>query len=76
MEIYAPKNKTSAFEIYRQQCLTHQERELYPLLISKEMEEKLMSTAAPKVTWDSEEVEGIRIIKRIGEDGTIYYTNE
>jgi hypothetical protein len=35
-----------------------------------------MSTAAPKVTWDSEEVEGIRIIKRIGEDGTIYYTNE
>jgi hypothetical protein len=76
MELYAPKNKTIAFDMYRQQCLTDQERELYPVFISKEMEEKLMSTAAPKVMWKSEEIEGTRIIKRTAEDGTPYYTNE
>jgi hypothetical protein len=76
MELYAPKNKTIAFDMYRQQCLSAQERELYPLFISKEMEEKLMSTIAPKVMWKIKEIEGTRIIKRIGEDGTPYYTND
>lgn len=76
MEIYSSKPKNIAFEMYSKQCLTAQERELYPILITAEEEEKLKSTAIPELHSDeAEEPRGASINQCVDSYGNIIITD-